>query len=268
MQAVSSPVYGGGALRSNAEGAMMRWIPTLACFLTLAMPVYAAPVTVPFVGCASDGQSGPQPAPKGEPKVVKLDASIAEKLAFYSSDYGDGFLAPRGWYCASLIGSDGIFLFMSPQPIDTSALLSEREKGITGPIVQIESIEGETSGRDEVAGLVARYFPKDRAFVRRVISMMHQLASDYPAGPYPGDKLVARKQDVVEYVTPPHSKGVGTAVWLKPDDEPIYSTVMLLREDNPRWPSAVVVRVRLPKDLADLAPVILHDTERRYAGVK
>ena len=70
--------------------------------LALASAASAAPVQVPFVGCPSDGQIGPEPAPKGSPKTVQLDPKIAARLAFYQSKYDAGILAPRGWRCIAL----------------------------------------------------------------------------------------------------------------------------------------------------------------------
>jgi hypothetical protein len=126
--------------------------------------------------------------------------------------------------------------------------------------------DGGTSGRFAVAHLAARYFPELRGFVHGVISEGIEPVSAFPSGPYPKDRLVARKMGIVEYVTPAHSDGLGTAGRLKPDDEPILSAAMLL--GNSSEPSALVASVRLPKGMTDLAPVIIHEAERRYAGTK
>lgn len=62
---------------------------------------------VPFVGCKSDGQTGPQKAPNGKPVLLPLPAKFAERLAYYKSEQSAGVLAPRGWYCFGTYGSSG-----------------------------------------------------------------------------------------------------------------------------------------------------------------
>ncbi len=54
---------------------------------------------VPFVGCKSDGQSGPVEAPVDEGRTVTVDADAEHRLSYYESETGFGVLAPRGWYC-------------------------------------------------------------------------------------------------------------------------------------------------------------------------
>src|SRR5690348_772725 len=82
-------------------------------------------VTVPFVGCESDGQVGPVNAPTGNRKVVPISTSAAQHLAYYKAQYGSGVLAPRGWYCFSTYGSNGSNLFVSPVPITRVELFSD-----------------------------------------------------------------------------------------------------------------------------------------------
>src|ERR1039458_1109977 len=100
-------------------------------------PAQSAAVTVPFVGCASDGQGGPLKAPIGKSKVVAIPAAAALRLAYYKAEYSSGVLAPRGWNCFSTYGSNGASLFVSPDPMDSKTLLSLDWKGFTGPAVQI-----------------------------------------------------------------------------------------------------------------------------------
>jgi hypothetical protein len=72
---------------------------------------------------------------------------------------GLGVLAPRGWHCFSTYGSNGSNLFVSPVPIDGKALFSADWKGFMGDVVQLSVMDGGTSGRFEVAKVVARVFP-------------------------------------------------------------------------------------------------------------
>src|SRR5271166_6641872 len=45
----------------------------------------ATSVRVPFVGCNSDGQQGPLPAPKGAKKAVQINARAGKGLAYYQA---------------------------------------------------------------------------------------------------------------------------------------------------------------------------------------
>ncbi len=235
---------------------------------TFTTPANAAPaaVTVPFVGCASDGQIGAEPAPKGEPKDIDVTAELAKRLAFYRSNLGEGILGPRGWNCAGIVASDGLGLFLAPTPIKPADILKAYFHTVSGPYIAIWLSDGETSGRFEVAQVVARYFPKQMGVMRKiVVDENHQSMSEYPRGPYPRDRLVFRDDRVAEYITPSNAWGLGTSARMRPGPEPVRSAAILLPGDPP---SSVVVSVRLPKELADLAPAIIYQAERQYAGAK
>jgi hypothetical protein len=79
-------------------------------------------VFVPFVGCRSDGQTGPLDAPKRRSKSVLIAAKDAQNLAYYQSAQGIGVLAPRGWQCFGLYGSGGDTLYVTPSPIDRTSV--------------------------------------------------------------------------------------------------------------------------------------------------
>jgi hypothetical protein len=142
-----------------------RYIAKLFIVLTISLPPCSfgqiKPITsnqetsgarVPFVACRSDGQAGPRPLPTEE-KVIQLNPAVAEKLAYYESSVSRGILAPRGWSCYGVYGSSGSAFVVTPEPI---AL----EWPLVGPIVEVDSTSGDTSGRLEVATVVVRVFPK------------------------------------------------------------------------------------------------------------
>jgi hypothetical protein len=214
-------------------------------------------VHVPFLGCASDGQVGPLAAPKGIEKVVQVDARAAQRLAYYRAEYPPGVLAPQGWYCFGVYGSNGSIVFVSPQPIKTADLFSTTSVGFTGPAIQGSYRNGDTSGRFEVAQVMARVFPAQKAFVQRVIDEGIEPASDFPFGPFPKDKLILQSDRIVEYQTPPHSEGLGTLSRLRANDLPING-VEILQGDTP---NLVSIRVRLPPDMIDLTSPIIHQSE-------
>jgi len=219
-------------------------------------------VRVPFVGCSSDGQVGPVSAPKGGERVVPIDASAAQKLAYYKAERGGGILAPRGWYCFGTYGSSGSDLFVTPQAVKTDDWLSPTRPRFAGPAIQFSAISGGTSGRFAVARIIARVFPAQKAFVQSVIREGIEPASYFPFGPYPQDKLMYKGDRIVEYQTPPHSEGLGTASWLQANDYPISGVAILEGEE----PDVLILHVRMPPDMAHLTSHIIQQFERDNRG--
>jgi hypothetical protein len=159
------------------------------------------------VGCKSDGQVGSQDAPTGEPKIITISPQLAQKVAYYKASYGSGVIAPRGWYCFGTYGSDGSNLYVTPTPLNSAHLFSNSWKGISSYGIQLSESNGDTSGRFEVAQIIARVFPAHSAFVRRVIAEGVEPATSFPHGPYPTDRLTYKSKEAVEYVTPPNTEG-------------------------------------------------------------
>jgi hypothetical protein len=79
---------------------------------------------------------------------------------------------------------------------------------------------GGTSGRFDVAEVIARVFPAYKAFVKTVREMFDFPSSEFPAGPYRKDKLTYKSNRMVEYETPSHADGLGTQSWIKKNDSP------------------------------------------------
>lgn len=215
------------------------------------------PVSVPFVGCKSDGQVGPQDAPAGKNKALAIPADTAEKLAYYKAEDGAGVLAPRGWYCFGTYGSNGSVLYIGPTPLNSADLFSTTWKGIAGPAIQISSSIGDTSGRFEVAQIIARIFPAYKKFVQDVIAENIEPASSFHYGPYPKDKLIYRSQKIVEYETPADTDGLGTDSTLQKNSDPIYGVAILVAE----VPDLLLLHVRLSPKQKDLAPIIIRQVE-------
>lgn len=179
-------------------------------------------VQVPFVGCPSDGQQGPQPVP-GSGAVPRVPAAAAAQVAYYAiSELG--VLAPRGWHCVGLQGSNGSTLIVTPEAYSVRDLL-EQASPLRGPAVQISLSFGGTSGRFEVAKVIARAFPASMAFARRVAAE----GIDYPLphGPYPTDHMVRLRRTAVAYTTPAGRGGLGTESRLAPGDRPIEGLAIL-----------------------------------------
>ena len=218
---------------------------------------------VPFVGCASDGQLGALKAPSGQSKAMAIPAETAQRLAYYKAEEGIGVLAPRGWHCFGTYGSNGATLYVSPDPINTADLFSTSWNGFEGPVIQISSMDGDTSGRFEVAKTIARVFPAHKAFVRAVIAEGIVPASSFPSGPYAGDTLKYRTKNIVEFLTPAYTDGLGTASRLQKNDSPISGAAVLFGEE----PNLVQLSVRLPRQASDLTQFIIQQSEREVAHI-
>ena len=225
-------------------------------------PAQGATAQIPFVGCASDGQLGPLKAPAGKSKAVPIPAGVAARLAYYKAEYGAGVLAPRGWHCFSTYGSNGANLFVSPDPIDSKALFSSNWKGFSGQAIQISVAEGGTSGRFEVAKIIARVFPEYKAFAENVIAEGIEPASSFPAGPYPKDKLIYRSKSIVEFETPANTQGLGTDSRLKANANPIDGVAILSGAET----DLVLLSARLSEKDRDLIPSIVGQVEKESAG--
>jgi hypothetical protein len=212
---------------------------------------------VPFVGCASDGQAGPQAAPTGPSKALANSPAVTQRLAYYKAEYGPGVLAPRGWHCFSIYGSDGSNLFVSPDALDSKTLLSMDWKGFAGQVIQISIAEGGTSGRFEVAKAIARVFPAYKQFAQNVIAEGLEPASDFPSGPYPNDKLTDRGKNVVEFETPANTQGLGTDSRLLPNASPIDGVAMITGTDT----DLVQLSARVSAKDQELIPLIVKQVE-------
>ncbi len=227
-----------------------------------APPAQSATVTVPFVGCASDGQAGPQPAPSGKSLVVAIPAGLAQRLAYYRAEYGIGVLALRGWNCFSIYGSNGASLFVSPDPIDSKARFSLDWKGFAGQVIQLSEFDGGTSGRFEVAKVIARVFPAYKAFAQNVIADGIEPASDFPFGPYPKDKLTYRGKNIVEFETPENTQGLGTDSRLQMNASPISGVAIVSGEDT----DLIQLSACFSGPDRDLIPFIIRQIESEEAN--
>jgi hypothetical protein len=229
-----------------------------------AGPLKSPAVHVPFVGCKSDGQLGPQDAPTGKTTTLPITPRLANQLAYYKAVDGPGVLAPRGWYCFGTYGSSGSSFFITPLPINSGNLFNSNWKGFTGPAIQLSDSYGDTSGRFQVAEIIARVFPAHRAFVTRVIAEGIEPATSFPSGPYPKDALSYEGTRIVEYITPPNTEGLGTRSRLLANDQAIDGVDILTGEEL----SLVHLSVRLSPDSTDLARTIIQQVKRDAAEVQ
>jgi hypothetical protein len=224
-----------------------------AITMSAAPPAAHADASVPAIGCPTDGQLGPEPAPRNATKRVKLDGGAASGLAFYRNAE-IGVLGPRGWHCLVLAGSNGMALYVTRDELKAQTMLASTFEGFSGEAIQLSVASGETSGRFEAAKFIARLFPQDRIFVEHVIAEKIEPASHFVFGPYPTDRLKRRSEALVEYETPAGTKGLGTDSRLLPNGAPI-SGMVFLGEDE----SVTSLALRLADK--SLAAAIIRQTE-------
>ncbi len=204
--------------------------------------------------------------PDNKSKAVAIPAALAQRLAYYKGGVGLGVLAPRGWHCFAQYGSDGSNLFVSPDPIRSTTVMSMDWKGFTGQAIEVSVMLGGTSGRFEVAQIIARVFPAYKAFAQSVIAEGIEPASSFLFGPYPTDKLTYRGDKVVEFETPANMQGLGTCTRLQANSSPIDGVAILFGGGANEDTNLVQLSARLAAADSDLIPVIVGQREKEAAA--
>jgi hypothetical protein len=224
--------------------------------LAATLPCFAGgprqPATVPFVGCAADGQSGLIEAPEGTPKVVTLRDVPTDKIAFYKGERSYGVFAPRNWNCLVLYGSSGSLVVVSPAGLAPWELNSG---DFQYAAVVLEVQDGGTSGRFEVAKYASRLFPKlAEVFVEGVRNEGIVPPSEFERGPYLHDSVKYPARGVATFITRANSLGLGTEAVLAPTQDPIRGVAVLQTSGD--W-ELRILRVRLEASMHDVESVIV-----------
>jgi hypothetical protein len=220
--------------------------------LPCAAQAVKPPVTVPFVGCPADGQTGPSPAPEGPDKVVEMRDAPVGRIAYYEGESCLGVFAPRGWNCRVTFGSGGCTTLASPEPLDPSAF---PQPPLRGPAVSVEYRNGGTSGRFGVASYAAQLFPEIAdAFIKRVKAEGMVPAEALERRPYADDVVTYPARGVARFFTPANKAGLGTETWLIPSNEPVRGIAEL--DDVGDW-GMTVFRMRLSPELRALEDTLM-----------
>ncbi|HKX91338.1 MAG TPA: hypothetical protein VJM15_02800 [Sphingomicrobium sp.] len=200
----------------------------LVALMALATPTTARErlVQVPFVGCPSDGQTGPLPAPTATRNAPRLPSAQARQLAYYVSESGPAVLAPRGWHCFGLYGSNGSILVVAPRRLRAEELFGHRVR-FRGPAIVASFSDGQTSGRFSVWSAIARYFPQFRHLIDRQ-DWADIMDGSLPSGPFVHDRIVSRTARSIRLVTPAWREGQGTTGYLAKGNLPVHSMLHLM----------------------------------------
>ena len=226
-----------------------------------AKPAPSVAVTVPFVGCASDGQAGPQTAPSGQEQRGSDSRASAQRLAYYKAEYSAGVLAPRGWHCFSTYGSNGASLFVSPDPIDSKTLFSTDWKGFRGRPFRFPFRSAALPEGFKLPRSLRACFRSTRRSLRTSLPRGSNRQADFPFGPYPKDKLTYRSKSVVEFETPANTQGLGTDSRLQANASPIDGVAILSGADT----DLILLSARLSAKDRDLIPLIVQQVESEAA---
>ncbi|WP_062784504.1 hypothetical protein [Novosphingobium capsulatum] len=177
-----------------------------------------------------------------------MPAQLAPRLAWYASNTTGGVLAPRGWRCFELYGSNGSVLMLSPTGLGADPFSAK----LIGPAIQVSISLGDTSGRFEAARIAARLFPDRKAFVESVIAEGIAPRRQFPFGPYPHDRILRINRNYVTFETPAHREGLGTMTRLRPSADPINGLVWMDADNN-----ATMLAVRLAPAQRNLVNYII-----------
>ena len=190
--------------RSQQDGHVDRFRLSLGQ-ITEQSPLASA--EVPQVPCPKDGQGGPVDPPElPASKRLVLPLGTAGSLAFYTAHAqgSAGVLAPRGWSCHGLYGSNGDVLVV--QPLGSAG--DPRDASYRGQFVLRSFSDGGTSGRFEVARVGGRLFPQARAFAEQVKA--EGIDDDpFPDTPWPSDRIERLGDGAVAFETPGGVEGLG-----------------------------------------------------------
>ncbi len=213
-------------------------------------PVAPAVRAVNFVSCDSDGQTGPQSGPASIEEAPHAPVIADAALAYYASN-DLGVLAPLNWHCVGLYGSNGAILIVTPE-LHTVGEFLNADTPLFGPAVQLTFRYAGSSGRVDVARVVARLFPARKDFVDRVVASGSATRNDFPSGPFPRDVLTRPNDREADFETPANYNGMGTLSKLVKNASPITGAAILSSDND-----LLLVDIRLPDDLRGLAPAII-----------
>lgn len=174
-------------------------------------------VQVPFVGCPSDGQEGPQPPPTGAAHTIHISSKLPGPIAYYN-----GVFAPAGWHCLELYGSSGSVIIVSAKSIPSGM----PSGSFDAPVIELSWLSGETSGRFDVARFGWMLFPNlSKDVVKSVEDEGIVSKADIETPKYSKDDLTHLSTTLVRFETPANTKGLGSEGYVNVAQAPILGLV-------------------------------------------
>jgi hypothetical protein len=238
-------------------------LPVFIVLLALTATNAKAKPLVPFVGCPGGDMTSVYPPFQGESVSVDMDPLSAAHLAFYAANPSDkkvGVLAPRGWHCNFQDSSGGFMLVVVPHTMAPPFDFTEKDT----PRVLYQIDYGGTSGRFALANYVKTYFPSLDSSVSDTLDEEKQFPGETALAPgngiqFPNDTISRIDPETLAFVTPRYSTGLGAS---ERDTSSFPTSGFLhvyLHDDG----LAILVSVRLPKNLGFLKTAILNDERHR-----
>ncbi len=155
---------------------------------------------------------------------------------------GWAVLAPRGWHCFDTYGSGGADLLVTPGTFTMLTLPAFNR--LSGPAVELSFLNGENSGRADVAALLSRLFPSERRFIADAQADGIR-PGPLPRGPFTRDRTTRRGPTEVDFTTPAGSNGLGTFDSRLDHGRDAIEGAAILTHSNGA-DSILLLRVRLP----------------------
>jgi hypothetical protein len=204
-----------------------------------------------FVGCESDGQAGPVPAPANprQPLVSLPPAGFA----YFAAEGGPGVLAPSSWRCFRMYGSSGDSLVVRPSdaPLGWGQFTSD------GPQIEITRTIASGSGGPVVAELIYRVFPE---LNKNADEVVNAFGLKLEKGPFKQDSLTYLSKSAVQYRTPGGQKGLGN---LSPNPVSALPTDGIAAITSPGH-NAILLSVRLPPELQRFSAAVIEQVKFEY----
>ncbi len=218
---------------------------------------------VPYVGCASDGQLGPQPPPKPSKPTPRLPASAASRLAYYASVNNRRAGAARMALLFSVRFKRSERLrdaraHRRPNPYPRRGVTLQRRRH------RVQLHTGGTSGRFEVAKVSSKFFPIAHGLVASVAKEEKEIGIpfDLSGNEFRNDQIVSRTDKVVRFITPAGKHGLGTDDRFVPNRSPVAGLAALVFDDGET--DLMLLNARLPLKDRDLLPAIQSVAEANH----
>lgn len=160
------------------------------------------PIEIPTVPCPGTTMTDETAPPRTRLRTsILLPDAARGKISLYRAPGGITAIAPAGWTCRLFSGSSG-WVFKI-----TATGIGLRDENYSGHFVSVDSFEGGTSGRFQVAMVASQLFPDLASFAEQVRS---EKFVEIPTSIFDNDTHYFLNQSVAVFASPPNAVGLGT----------------------------------------------------------